>query len=275
MLFERLPESVDALDSRNNTPRNLAAFHFAREFRKVPQCVLAGTQCIDRFWQTLEEHVPSHSLHSKEGTQTGLWFRHGNTNGIMVWARMLWSPPRMLLEREQDYGFGMDAVVTVCSWNTNGLMVWAWMHRLPYALGTRTGLWFGHGCTGYRMLLEREQDYGLGMDELVTVCSWNANGITVWAWMHRLPYALGTRTGLWFGHGCSGQRMLLEHEWDYGLGMYALATVCSWNRNAPPPNPAPEMAETTENTMQTVYTPPPTTPIRIIFSQLGACPGIF
>ena len=26
------------------------------------------------------------------------------------------------------------------------------------------------------------------------------------------PYALRTRTLLWFGHGCSGHRMLLEHE---------------------------------------------------------------
>ena len=27
--------------------------------------------------------------------------------------------------------------------------------------------------------------------------------------------------------GCSGQRMLLEHEWYYGLGMDALVSVCS------------------------------------------------
>ena len=60
----------------------------------------------------------------------------------------------------------------------------------------RTELWFGHGCSAQRMLLEHEQNYGLGMDALVTVCSyglgmdamvtvcsWNANGIMVWAWM--------------------------------------------------------------------------------------------
>ena len=38
-------------------------------------------------------------------------------------------------------------------------------------------------------------------------------------------FALGTRTESWFGHGCSGQRMLLEHEQHYGLGMDALVSV--------------------------------------------------
>ena len=32
---------------------------------------------------------------------------------------------------------------------------------------------------------------------------------------------------LWFGHGWSGHRMLLEHERNYGLGMDALISVCS------------------------------------------------
>ena len=50
-------------------------------------------------------------------------------------------------------------------------MVWAW----TYALGTRTELWFGHGCSGHPMLLEHERNYGLGMDAAVSVC--------VWAWM--------------------------------------------------------------------------------------------
>ena len=112
----------------------------------------------------------------------------------------------MLLEHERDSGLGMDALVTVCSRNTNGIMVWAWMLWSADALGTRTRLWFGHGCSGHRMLWEHERDYGLGMDALVM-------------------YALGTRTGLWFGHGCSGQRMLWEHERDYGLGMDALVSV--------------------------------------------------
>ena len=66
------------------------------------------------------------------------------------------------------------------------------------------------------MLLEHERNYDLGMDALVSVCSWNTNGIMIWAWMLWSADALGTRTELWFGHGCSGQRMLLEHERNYG-----------------------------------------------------------
>ena len=38
-----------------------------------------------------------------------------------------YSGKRMLLERERYYGFGMDALVTVCSGNTNIIMVLAWM----------------------------------------------------------------------------------------------------------------------------------------------------
>ena len=110
----------------------------------------------------------------------------------------------MLLEAERNYGLGIDALVWVCPWNPPGIMVWAWMLWLPYALRTRTELWFGHGCCGDRMLLEpernygdrmllqREPNYGLGMDVLVSVCSSNQNGIMVWAWMLRLPYALRT-----------------------------------------------------------------------------------
>ena len=52
-----------------------------------------------------------------------------------------------------------------------------------YALGARTLVWFGHGCSGDRMLLEHERYSGLGMDALVSVCSWNTNVIMVWAWM--------------------------------------------------------------------------------------------
>ena len=117
----------------------------------------------------------------------------------------------MLLEHKRTYGLSMDALVSVCSWNTNGIML------------------FGHGCTGSRMLLEHERNYGLGMDALVTVCSWNTNGIMVWPWMHWFAYALGTGTELWFGHRCSGGRMLLEHERNYGSGIDALVRVCSWN----------------------------------------------
>ena len=44
-------------------------------------------------------------------------------------------------------------------------------------------IWFGHGCSGKLVLLEHEWNYGLGMDALVSVCSWNTNGIVVWAWI--------------------------------------------------------------------------------------------
>ena len=126
------------------------------------------------------------------------WFSHGCPGH------------RMLLEHERNYALGMDALVTLCSWNTNGIMVWAWMLWSPYALGTRTELWFGHGCSGHSMLLEHEHNYGLGMDALVTVCSWNTDGIMVWAWMLWSPYALETQTEICFGH-----RMLLEHGRNY------------------------------------------------------------
>ena len=114
----------------------------------------------------------------------------------------------MLLEHGHYCGLGMDAGNIVCSWSTNGIMVWARMFWSSYAFGTRTLLWFGHGCSGHRMLLEHERYYGLGMDALVIVCSWNMNVIMVWAWMLWSSYALGTRAELWFGHGCSGHRML-------------------------------------------------------------------
>ena len=117
---------------------------------------------------------------------------------------------------------------------------------LLYALGTRTLLWVGHVCSGDRMLLEHECYYGLGIDTLVNyciiwkhecyygsgalviVCSWNMEVFMVWAWMLWLSYALGTRVLLWFGHGCSSDRMLSENECNYGLSMDALVTVCSW-----------------------------------------------
>ena len=95
----------------------------------------------------------------------------------------------MLLEHERNYGLGMDALVSVCSWNTNGIMVLPWMLWSAYALGTRTGLWFWHGCSGQRMLLEQDRNYGLCMDAVVSVCSWNTNGIMVLAWMLWSAYA--------------------------------------------------------------------------------------
>ena len=58
----------------------------------------------------------------------------------------------------------------------------------------------------------------------VSLCSQTA---VVWAWMHWLANAVGTRTETWFGHGCSGDLKLLEHEREYGLGMDALVSLCS------------------------------------------------
>ena len=71
------------------------------------------------------------------------------------------------------------------------------------------------------MLLE----HGLGMDALVSVCPWNTNVILVWARMIdrcKNPGVLQISILQAHWHGCSGERMLLEHERYYGLGMDAL-----------------------------------------------------
>ena len=166
----------------------------------------------------------------------------------MVWAWMHWSPcargprtlllfgqgcnsHRVLVDHERYYGLGKDALVTVCSWTTNVIMVWARMHWSPCARGLRTLLWFGQGCTGHRVLVDHEHYYGLGKDATVTVCSWTTNVIMVWARMHWSPCARGLRTLLWFGQGCNGHRVLVDHEHYYGLGKDALVTVCSWTTN--------------------------------------------
>ena len=171
-----------------------------------------------------------------------------NTNGIMLWAWMLWSPypPRtrtkfcfghgcsghpILLEHERNYALGMHALVTLASSNTNGIMLWAWMLWSPYPPRTRTELCFGHGCSGHPSLLEHERNFALGMDALVTLSSSNTNGIMLWAWMLWSPYPPRTRTELCFGHGCSGHPILLEHERNYALGMDALVTLSSSNTN--------------------------------------------
>ena len=198
-----------------------------------------------------------------------------NTNVITVWAWMLWQPyalgtrtlscfghgriaNRMLLEHERYHGLGMHALATVCSRNTNVIMLWAWAHRHPYALGTRTLSCFGHGRIANRMLSEHERYPAEGMGASPTVCSRNTNVFMLWAWAHRQPYALGTRTGimLWawahrqpyalgtrtlscFGHGRTGNPVLLEHERYHGLGMAALASACSSCLLCPDPDKMP------------------------------------
>ena len=87
---------------------------------------------------------------------------------------------------------GMDALVTVCSWKLNVFMVWAGCS----VHGTQSNLniiMVSAWMLGDRMLLEHERYYGLGMDALVTMCSWNTNVVLVWTWMR-------------------GERRLLEHE---------------------------------------------------------------
>ena len=211
-----------------------------------------GHGCSDQ--RMLLEHEQNNALCMDALVSVCSW----NTNGIRIWAWILWSAyalgtrteiwfayalgtrtelcfgpgcsgQRMLLEHERNYDLGMDALVSVCSWNTNGIMIWAWMLWSAYALGTRTELCFVHGCSGQRVLLEHERNYDLGMDALISVCALNTNGVMLWAWMLWSAYAFGTRTELWFGHGRSGQRALLEHERNYDLRMDALISVCSWN----------------------------------------------
>ena len=58
------------------------------------------------------------------------------------------------------------------------------------------------------MRSEHEHHYGLGMDAL------------------RSSHALATRTSLWFGHGCSGYRMLLEQEACYDFAAHPESQVC-------------------------------------------------
>ena len=171
-----------------------------------------------------------------------------NTNGIMVWVWKLWSSNafetrtelwfghgcsghRMLSKHERNYGLGMDALVIECSRNTNGIMVWVWKLWSSNAFETRTELWFGHGCSGHRMLSKHKRNYGLGMEALVIECSRNTNGIMVWVWKLWSSKALETRTELWFGYGSSGHRMLSKHERNYGLGMEALVIECFRNTN--------------------------------------------
>ena len=115
----------------------------------------------------------------------------------------------MLLEQERNYGLGMDALVIVCSRNTN----------------RNNGL--GMDALVIVCSWNTNRNNGLGMNALAIACSRNTNGIMVWAWMLWSSYALGTRTLLWCGHGCSGHRMPLEQERFYGLGIIALVIVCS------------------------------------------------
>ena len=65
------------------------------------------------------------------------------------------------------YGLGMDALGD----------------RMPLQHERNHGL--GMDAVGHGMLLEHKHHYGSGVDALVTICSWNTNGIMVLAWMLR------------------------------------------------------------------------------------------
>ena len=96
-----------------------------------------------------------------------------------LWHALFQVPPGDIQTlRERDVTIAGGLRLSTCSWNAKSLMVWAWMPS--YALETRTLLWSGHGCSAGRMLLEHERSYGLGLDALVTACSWNTNVIMVW-----------------------------------------------------------------------------------------------
>ena len=156
------------------------------------------------------------------GTRTKLCFRHGC------------SGHRMLLEHERNYDLGMDPLVTVyargtrtkvwfghgcsghriCSWNPNEIMIWAWMLCQRMLLEPERN-YYGLGMDALvtYMLLGHERNYGLGMDALVTYMLLEHEQNYDLGMDALSVYALGTRTKLWFGHGCSGHR------------------ICSWNTN--------------------------------------------
>ena len=55
------------------------------------------------------------------------------------------------------------------------------LHEGPCTCRTQDGLYKLGGFSG--IMAWHEETSGLGMDALVTVCSWNTNGSMVWAWM--------------------------------------------------------------------------------------------
>ena len=80
---------------------------------------------------------------------------------------------------------------------------------------TRTELWFVHGCSGERMPLEHERNYGFGMDALVIALT-------------------ATRTELWFGHGCAGEPVLVTRGLIRVLEVFVYILGETWGRKAKP-----------------------------------------
>ena len=93
---------------------------------------------------------------------------------------------------------------------------------LPDALGTRTLLWFGHECSGYCMLWEHEQHYGLGMDAVVIGCTRNTN-----VSIPLLPHIPPTQSSETSQNRVRKSPRLLKHERYHGLGKDALVIRCS------------------------------------------------
>ena len=196
--------------------------------------------------------------------QTDLWFGHGcsgyrtpsNTNRLMVWAWMLWLSHSF--DHKQNCGLGMDALVIAFIRPQTDLYGLG-MNVLVIALcRTQRELWFGHGCSGYRIhsTTNRLMWFGHGCSGYRTPS--NTNRMMVWAWMlwlshsveHKQNYGLvmnalvialiQPQTELWFGHGCSGYRShsttnrimvwawmfwlshSVEHKENYGLCMDVL-----------------------------------------------------
>ena len=105
---------------------------------------------------------------------------------------------------ERNYELGMDALLLARIQKLNG----------------------GNGCSGDRMLWGHVRNYDLGMDAVLIARIQKLNGIMSWSWMLWRPYALGTRTELGVGHGCSADRTHSKTERNYELGMDARASVC-------------------------------------------------
>ena len=154
-------------------------------------------------------------------TQRLLWFGHGCYGEVMLLEHERYYDLGMdalvivCSRNERYYGLGIDALVGVCPWNTNVIMVWAWMLEMCKIL-----LEHGGGCTCSKP--PRTQGPRVDMPPKISSKP---------AWMLWCTHALETQRLLWFGHGCYGEVMLLEHERYYDLGMDALVIVCSRNTN--------------------------------------------
>ena len=82
---------------------------------------------------------------------------------------------------------------------------------------------FGLGCAGSRVRLEHQCYYGLGMDALLTVCTWNTNVMMV------LATECSENVAVCWGLGCGDNQMQIEQGYYHGVGMDAPITGWSWS----------------------------------------------